>query len=149
MPSIDEFVRKSVFADVDFIHDRQMWRHEGLLNKDWHTDGPTPVAEDRKVVTDPAEATLVGSRTVYDDFEHQPVLDIDFPAALVPSTTPGHFHLYLNHTMTWGDYSKLLGVLHEVGIIEDGFYKMAMKREQTFVRMPGVKKKPGENGSAK
>jgi hypothetical protein len=148
VPSIGDFVRKPVF-DVDFIANRQMWKHDGLLNKDWHTDGPMPVAENRRVVTDPEEATLVGSRSIYDDSEHEPVLDIDFPAALVPSTTEGHFHLYLNRTMSWDDYQKLLTTLYEVGIIEEGFYKMSLMRGQTFVRMPGVKKKPGEAGSAK
>ena len=39
-----------------------------------------------------------------DTMQHRPILDLDFPAALVPSTTPGHFHLYLDKPMAEEDY---------------------------------------------
>lgn len=71
---------------------------------------------------------------------HRPVLDIDFPMAIVPSTTPGHGHLYLDKVLTWSQYVKLLEVLAEVGVLEDGYVQASIAREFTSVRLPWVKK---------
>lgn len=71
---------------------------------------------------------------------HKPLLDIDFPAKLVPSSTPGHFHLFLDKKLTWENYKKLLSVLAEVGIIEPGYYGASLKRGSTDVRLPWIKK---------
>jgi hypothetical protein len=79
---------------------------------------------------------------------HAPVLDIDMPCRLVPSTTEGHFHLYIDKAMTWERYALLLNALMRAGIIEEGFYKMSMKREATFVRKPGVEKQEGDISSS-
>lgn len=72
---------------------------------------------------------------------HRPVLDIDFPAAVIPSTTPGHGHLYIDKPMTWDQYERLLNVLAEVGIIEQGYANASIERQHTAVRLPWVKKK--------
>lgn len=131
-----------------FIGWRKLWKHDGLLNMDWKGHGPTPITQ---TTEDYDDATLVGSAVsnIFDDGvnmgTHMPVLDIDFPAALVPSTN--NYHLYLNKPMSWEKYAKLLEALYEAGIIQEGFYKMAIARGQTFVRRPGVFKKPGENSS--
>jgi hypothetical protein len=71
---------------------------------------------------------------------HRPVLDIDFPVAVIPSTTPGHGHLYIDKLLTWREYEKLLNVLAEVGIIERGYADASIEREHTAVRLPWVKK---------
>lgn len=128
----------------DFIAGRTLWKHEGLLNRNWMDADPED--DDREPATEET-ANLVGSQVFADPHEHMPVLDIDFPAHLEPSTTPGHFHLYLNRAITWEQYMLLLAGLHLAGIIEEGFYMMSMKRGQSFVRVPGVKKLPGEEGS--
>lgn len=79
------------------------------------------------------------------DGKHAPTLDIDMPCRLLPSSTPGHFHLYIDMEMSDKDYTKLLKVLHEVGIIEEGFAQMFDRKGATFVRMPGKPKLlPGE-----
>jgi hypothetical protein len=70
------------------------------------------------------------------------VLDLDFEAALVPSTTPGHFHLYLDVPMPWEKYRALLIALGDAGILEPGYVSASLTREQTFVRRPEVKKPP-------
>lgn len=71
---------------------------------------------------------------------HAPVLDLDYSAELVPSSTPGHFHLYLNRAVTWPAYKKLLLALAECGLIEDGYVSASIDRQATFVRKPGVTK---------
>lgn len=97
--------------------------------------------ETRTPVEDTADANVVSSHFggVRSDF-HRPVLDIDFPAALVPSTTPGHFHLYLDRALSWEDYEKLLRVLGEVGILEPGYVNVSIERKHTAVRVPWIRK---------
>ena len=77
-------------------------------------------------------ANLISSRTT--SGKHAPVLDIDFPARLVPSRTEGHFHLYLDKEMSWWKYKILLRALAFTGVIEWGYYRVSVKRRQTFCR---------------
>ena len=66
---------------------------------------------------------------------HTPFLDIDFEAELVPSRTPGHYHLMLHGIrMPWADYEKVINVLADVGIIEDGYRNASLARKATFLR---------------
>lgn len=81
------------------------------------------------------------------DGRHTVVLDIDHPAWLVKSTTPGHYHLYIDVTqpngtagINWADYSYLLHALGRAGVIEDGYVNASLQRGHTDVRLPWVKK---------
>lgn len=67
---------------------------------------------------------------------HAPVLDIDFPACLIPSSTPGHFHLYLDKPVPWLTYRTLLEALAEAGLIEEGYMRASIDRGATYVRKP-------------
>lgn len=90
-----------------------------------------------------AEANVVTSRMPSRPLTepmHMPVIDIDFPARLEPSSTEGHFHLYLDWALTWPQYLKLLVVMTEVGLVEEGYTLAASKRGYTTVRLPHVKK---------
>lgn len=91
-----------------------------------------------------SDANLVSSRAVEVNGKvyHYPLLDIDFEAALIPSTHPGHYHLYLNRLMPWEDYIELLTVMEKVGIIQSGVLKAALLAEETCLRLPWVKKEP-------
>ena len=80
------------------------------------------------------KAILVGS--LCEDGNHSPVLDIDFEAQLIPSSTPGHFHLYLDKKISWNKYRQLLEALYEAGIIQRGFYESSLERKQTMVLLP-------------
>jgi hypothetical protein len=71
---------------------------------------------------------------------HRPVLDIDFPATLLPSSTPGHHHLYLDVPMHWERYRKLLEALAEAGVVETGYVAASISRGYTAVRLPWVRK---------
>lgn len=73
--------------------------------------------------------------------EHRPVLDIDFPVQVIPSSTPGHFHLYIDKAMSWSKYERLLNALSAAGIIEEGYASVSKERGYTSVRLPWVKKK--------
>lgn len=71
---------------------------------------------------------------------HRPVLDIDVPAQLIPSSTPGHFHLYLDVEVEHEAYMGLLDALATVGILEPGYVSASKERGYTAVRLPWVKK---------
>lgn len=93
-----------------------------------------------------ADANLVGSLVCPEEgmqeSVHKPVLDIDFPAHLEPSSTPGHFHLYLQKEIPWSKYVLLLSALGAAGILEPGYVAACIDQGQSYVRRPGVKKCP-------
>lgn len=98
----------------------------------------------RYEVADESDANLVGSRiksSIVPGLElHAPVLDIDLPCTLIESSTPGHFHLYIDKVIRWHDYKALIETLANVGIIEPGYADASIRRGQTFVRKPGIVK---------
>ena len=71
---------------------------------------------------------------------HKVVLDIDMPAVLLESSTPGHHHLYIDHEMTWENYKRLLNVMAEVGLLEPGYVGASETRKHTALRLPWVRK---------
>jgi len=71
---------------------------------------------------------------------HSPVLDIDVSAYLVPSSTPGHSHLYIDYPMSWRQYKRLLKALAKSGLVEPGYVKASIRRKHTAVRVPWLKK---------
>lgn len=75
---------------------------------------------------------------------HAPALDIDLPCTLIESSTKGHYHLYIDKVMPWADYEKLLTVMTEVGIIEEGFLNMSVKRKCSLLRVRDKKHDPKE-----
>jgi len=74
------------------------------------------------------------------EHRHKVVLDIDLPAKLIPSSTPGHFHLYIDHEIPHNDYMNLLLALMKAGLIEPGYYNASLERGFTAARLPWVKK---------
>jgi hypothetical protein len=101
--------------------------------------------ETRHIVTDLARAHVVTSLTDRGAMEviHKPVLDIDFPVKVVPSSTPGHCHLYLDRELTWPQYARLLRVMAEVGLVEPGYVNASIERRHTAVRLPWIRKAVG------
>lgn len=67
---------------------------------------------------------------------HMPVIDIDFPAQLVPSGTPGHFHLYLNKPCNWDEYIKILRAFAEAGLVQWQWVHTTEERGYSSVRHP-------------
>ena len=67
---------------------------------------------------------------------HRPVLDLDMNAALIPSATTGHFHLYIDKLVKWDDYVELLEALSRCGIIEPGYASASIERGYSSARLP-------------
>lgn len=109
---------------------RTFWRIEAFINyRNERGEVRTPIDQEANLVSSLTESGL-----------HAPVLDLDVPAYLVPSTTPGHSHLYIDVEMPWPVYRRLLRALAAAGIIEEDFYKGSLDRGQTMVRPPWVRK---------
>jgi hypothetical protein len=80
---------------------------------------------------------MVGGRG---EGEHMPVIDCDYPVYVVPSSTPGHYHLYLNKPISWKHYRRVLRAMSHAGLIEPGYYRASLKRRLTRVRLPWIRK---------
>lgn len=97
--------------------------------------------EDRQPTEE--DANVVSSHLV-DAPLHAPIIDLDFPHRYVPSTTPGHAHLYLDVPVSrWRLYALLWG-LYVGGVIERGYFLWSLRRGGTFVRREGVEKTAAE-----
>ena len=94
---------------------------------------------DRYATTNLEEAHVTTSMVAGSDM-HKVVLDIDMPAVLLDSSTPGHHHLYIDHEMTWENYKRLLHVLADVGLLEPGYVGASETRKHTALRLPWVRK---------
>ena len=71
---------------------------------------------------------------------HRPLLDLDFTAALIESSTPGNCHLYLDKPMSWRTYRRLLRALARAGVIEHGYAKASIRRKHSDLRLPWIRK---------
>lgn len=90
------------------------------------------------VQEDISKAELISSLTP--SGKHRPLLDLDIAAAIIPSSTKGHGHLYIDKELTWKQYIKLLNVLADLEIIEPGYRGASIARGYTALRLPWVKK---------
>ena len=81
---------------------RELYRTDRPIAKD--SADPDWQEPERKRATHD-NATLVSSKIDVPGMDiHMPVLDFDVEAHLVPSSTPGHSHLYINHAVPWEKY---------------------------------------------
>lgn len=129
---------------------------------DWGNDDSQTKGEnrpgDRAFVTALQDANVVTSRHIEVDpldafgeegghagARHALVLDIDHPSWLMPSTTPGHFHLYVDVPggITNEKYTTLLTALADAGVIEWGYASASIARGWTSVRLPWIQKEKG------
>lgn len=74
--------------------------------------------------------------------KHTVMLDLDVPAVLIPSSTQGHSHLYIDVPLEWGQLEKLLHALADAGVIEGGYAEASIAREHTTLRLPWIRKAP-------
>lgn len=86
------------------------------------------------------DATVITSQSAYSDVLHYPVIDLDLPARLIPSSTPGHYHLYLDTPVDWGKFVAVLDAMVDAGLVEGGYVEASKERGHTCVRLPWVGK---------
>lgn len=106
----------------------------------WSGSSNDPDMASDRVEVPLSEAHVVSS--LRPDGRHALVLDIDHPAWLVKSTTPGHFHLYIDVPGGISDatYKLLLGSLANAGVIEEGYMRASIERGATMVRLPWIQR---------
>jgi hypothetical protein len=104
---------------------------ENLTEYNWATG--------RRFTDNIDEALLITSKVLGSD-QHKILLDIDIPAQLIPSSTPGHAHLYIDQEISWAQLEKLLTVLAEMKVIEKGYAGASIERGYTALRLPWVSK---------
>lgn len=102
----------------------------GASDQDWHlpvfdVDVPRTVLVDNDIQTSSPSLLLL----------YRPSL-----ARWVPSTTPGHHHVYVDWPVKWWEYQQMLESLYLKGVIEEGYLNAAFKRGYTTVRKEGVRK---------
>ena len=102
--------------------------------------GVAPGRPGRRTTNHLDEAEVVSSE-LKGSKKHAPVFDLDIPHTLVPSSTEGHSHLYLDVPMPWWKYRVLLRVLAWTGIVQKGYVGASIARGHTDVRLPWVKKR--------
>jgi hypothetical protein len=102
---------------------------------DYPRDGEfgRPARELTGTTDKPNGGNLVSSMTVNGD--HRPVIDIDGGCQVVPSKTPGHFHLYIDKAIDWNEYRNLLWALVRCGLVEPNYLRAAEDAQKTFVRL--------------
>lgn len=78
---------------------------------------------------------------------HTVVLDIDHQAHLVESSTPGHYHLYVEVPggIEEQAYFAFLRAAAKIGLIQEGYAETSIKRGHSDVRLPWVSKGSGEH----
>lgn len=101
-------------------------------------------ASETRFFTENLEDAAVVTSLVEDKVNrHRPVIDIDLPIQVIPSSTRGHFHLYIDKEMSWDTYLHLLHALVYAGIVEEGYLHAAERRGFTAVRLPWITKEAG------
>jgi len=100
--------------------------------------------DEHSLTADLSDKTNVITSAINDPFfvepMHNVVIDLDLPAALLPSSTPGHFHLFIDKPMTWPVYATLLEALSAAGLVEHGYVSASLTRQHTAVRLPWIRK---------
>lgn len=84
------------------------------------------------------ESNLVGSLLL--NGNHRPVLDLDFDCQLIPSSTEGHYHLYINKEVEPARWEELVIALRNANILQPGFADGSIRCKQNTVRPPWIKK---------
>jgi len=124
--------------------DRERWQADRLVFK----DEPLFLAllkYDMKADRHPDDSGNLVSSFIKGSKKHAPVLDIDVPVRLVPSTTPGHSHLYVDVPMSRFRMLVLVWAMYFAGILEMGNWWWTLRRGGTFVRIPEVQKTEAES----
>lgn len=132
MSQLPEYVRKHELATISVKNEKDEYQNEVI---------PAERLDEAEVVTSKAPEQGDGW---FGESMHRPVIDIDMAMNIIPSTTPGHGHLYIDKLLTWHQYERLLNVLRDCGIVEPGYAGASIARGFTAVRLPWVKKKAPE-----
>ncbi len=105
-------------------------------------DKTTPTLNDRLDPKDnPGVAGLIGSQSLTDPTKHRVVLDIDLPCMLLESTN-GNYHLLIDKELSFDEYSDLVSIMTDVGLLNPTTHEKFLVNKATYVRTPWRLKPP-------
>lgn len=120
-----------------WVRDNQAYR----INLDHVDDSAKGVQKTPPVFANVGgSANVLSSHNAHNVELHTPMLDLDIEHVFLPSSTPGHSHLYINTQLTAKKYRALLAALAEAGIVQQGILDQFDQHRATFLRLPDVKK---------
>lgn len=102
---------------------------------------------DDGVEAEMSEANCITSRIDDALGYHTVMVDLDVPARLIPSSTPGHYHLYIDVPVTEAEHSAILRVLSYCRIVQPGYADAFDRRHFATLRFPWVHKEEGDLSS--
>lgn len=85
-------------------------------------------------------ANLVSSEMTDKISLHKPVFDIDVEALQVPSSTPGHSHLYFDVAISWDKYVAVMDAMAAAGLCDAKWVQHCKDRRKGLVRPPWASK---------
>lgn len=133
-----EAPKKATYFDIARKLRRWVWTRKE--DQSDYNDGEDR-AEEREEYDGPLSgAQLLGSAIAGKPGKHALVLDLDVPAVLVPSTTPGHSHLYVDVEVDFWQIEAVMKALVDARVLEVGYYNAALRRQATYVRTPWAPK---------
>lgn len=115
--------------------DRTYW-YSNAVHETKLSDGNIYDGSTNEIIVEATKMTANLISSQLSNGNHAPALDIDMPCQLIPSQTPGHFHLYIAKEMSWRKYKKLLRALADAGILEKNYVKHSLKKKKTCLRVP-------------
>jgi hypothetical protein len=86
------------------------------------------------------DANVITSKIRGKKNKHKIILDLDYEAALIPTSTPGHYHLMIDKDLDTLQYAEFIEVCHRVGLIADGNMSQWNRELTQFLRLPTVRK---------
>lgn len=103
--------------------------------------------DDRRATTDP-EVVEAFSSCYRSDVDLEPahqrnhalLLDLDVPAWLLPSSTGGHGHLYVDLDIPEDKLWTFLDAAADIGLVEEGYVSACKARGMTSLRPPWIVK---------
>jgi len=88
----------------------------------------------------PLERSLGVQMIKLDDDRLATLFAFNVGIRLLPSSTAGHYHLYIDHETTWDKFQRLLSAMYAAGFLGFDYYQMCTQSKMSFVRKPGVTK---------
>lgn len=76
---------------------------------------------------------------------HVLAIDVDHRCRIIPTSTPGHFHLVIDKVMDWAELQEILVALANAGIVEQGYLDASVRRRAAHLRLPWVTKRGEED----
>lgn len=106
----------------------------------WDEDSSVTYSQEMREPASIIDANISTSIREDSDDHHALLLDLDVPAWLIPSSTPGHSHLYVDVRIPSQRFYDLLDALADAGVIQRGYADSSKRRGGTALRLPWIKK---------